>query len=163
MKTIISKVMIILLFINLFAPFSAFASNETTLYNCGEEVRLSIGLYESNGKIFVHEKDVDRLNLYFDSNVISNFEETTIMQVYPGSSVVMVNGTSITFPNATVEDGDYIYIMNENIVKAVNEMQILRKCIESIAGDKKMVEQIMDKLEIDIKAKLEIPENLCWM
>lgn len=53
--------------------------------------------------------------------------------------------------------------MNENIVKAINEMQILRKCIESIAGDKQMVEQIMDKLEIDIKAKLEIPENLCWM
>lgn len=53
--------------------------------------------------------------------------------------------------------------MNENIVRAINEMQILRKCIESIAGDKQMVEQIMDKLEIDIKAKLEIPENLCWM
>ena len=51
--------------------------------------------------------------------------------------------------------------MNENIVRAINEMQILRKCIESIAGDKKAVEQIMDKLESDIK--LEIPESLCWM
>lgn len=121
MKTIISKVMIILLFINLFAPFSAFAANETTLYNCGEEVRLSIGLYESNGKIFVHEKDLDRLNLYFDSNVISNFEETTFMQVYPGSSVVMVNGTSITFPNATVQDGDYIYISLDLIAMFFSE------------------------------------------
>ena len=46
---------------------------------------------------------------------------------------------------------DYSNSMNENIVKAINEMQILRKCIESIAGDKQMVEQIMDKLEIDIK------------
>ena len=96
MKTIISKVLIILLMLNLIAPFSAFASNEITLYNCGEEVRLSIGLYESNGKIYVHENDLDRLNLYYDSNVISNSEESTIMQVYPGSSIVMVNVTSIT-------------------------------------------------------------------
>lgn len=52
MKTIISKVMIILLILNLIAPFSAFASNEIVLYNCGEEVRLTNGLFESNGKIY---------------------------------------------------------------------------------------------------------------
>ena len=57
--------------------------------------------------------------------------------------------------------------MNENIVKAVNEMQILRKCIESIAGDKKMVEQIMDKLEIGNTGKLMLDvihfqRFFCW-
>ena len=121
MKTIISKVLIILLMLNLIAPFSAFASNEITLYNCGEEVRLSIGLYESNGKIYVHENDVERLNLSFDSDIISNFEETTIMQVYPGSSVVIVNGTSITYPNSTIQDGDYIYISVDLIAMFFSE------------------------------------------
>lgn len=53
--------------------------------------------------------------------------------------------------------------MNENMVIALNELQIIKKYLKSLAGEQKAVEQIMDKLEIDIKAKLEIPEGLCWM
>ncbi len=121
MKTIISKVMIILLMLNLIAPFSAFASNEIVLYNCGEKVRLTNGLYESNGKIYVHEKDLDRINLYYDSNVISNSEDTTIMELYPGSSIVIVNGTSITYPKSTVKSGDYIYVCLDLIAMFFSE------------------------------------------
>ena len=121
MKTIISKVMIILLILNLIAPFSAFASNEIVLYNCGEEVRLNNGLYESNGKIYIHEKELDRINLYYDSNVISNSEDTTIMELYPGSSIVIVNGTSITYPKSTVQSGDYIYVCLDLIAMFFSE------------------------------------------
>lgn len=121
MKTIMSKVMIILLMLNLIAPFSAFAAENKVIYNCGEKVRLTVDLYESNGKIYVHENDLDRLNLYYDSNVISNSEDTTIMELYPGSSIVIVNGTSITYPKATVQNGDYIYVCLDLIAMFFSE------------------------------------------
>lgn len=44
MKTIISKVLIILLMLNLIAPFSAFAAEDKVIYNCGEKIRLTNGL-----------------------------------------------------------------------------------------------------------------------
>lgn len=70
---------------------------------------------------YIHEKELDRINLYYDSNVISNSEDTTIMELYPGSSIVIVNGTAITYPKSTVQSGDYIYVCLDLIAMFFSE------------------------------------------
>lgn len=112
MKTIISKVMIILLMLNLIAPFSAYASQEIIIYNCDKIVELDYEMGEFYGKKYINKKDLENINLYITSKSLITCDSDTEMKLYPGSSIVDVNGTTITYPNAIVEteDGDYICI-----------------------------------------------------
>ena len=121
MKTIISKVLIILLMLNLIAPFSVYATENISIYNCGEQIRLRKGLAEYYGRNYIHENDLKYLNLDIYEDVISNAEEDVIMQLFPGSSIVIVNDISITFPKAVVEEGEIIYISLDLIAMFFSE------------------------------------------
>ena len=65
MKTIITKLLILILIINAVIPMTAFANDTFTLYNRGEEVILENDLYTYNGDKYIHEKDLYLISMMF--------------------------------------------------------------------------------------------------
>ena len=122
MKKIISKMLILLFLLNLIAPFSVFAANDITIYNCEKIVTLDYGIEQFYDKNYIYEKDIENINLYITSKSIITSVGNVDMKLYPGSSIVVVNGTSITYPNATVETDDGLYISIELLAMFFSEI-----------------------------------------
>ena len=72
MKTIITKLLVLILIINAVIPMTAFANDTFALYNRGEEVILENDLYTYNGDKYIHEKDLYLINLEWDGNTLSD-------------------------------------------------------------------------------------------
>ena len=110
MKTIITKLLILILIINAVIPMTAFANDTFALYNRGEEVILENDLYTYNGDKYIHEKDLYLINLEWDGNTLSDMYYRTQLYITYGSSTVLLNDESFLFPNASVKYNGNYYI-----------------------------------------------------
>lgn len=124
MKTIISKLMALLILINAIIPTTAFANGENVIYNCGYEVEFANGIYEYNGKIYIHIEDLAELYLRIDadSNTIYNHRTGTDLVVYPGSSIVEVNGISMLYSNSAVILDGGVYVALDLIAMLFSQL-----------------------------------------
>ncbi len=110
MKTIISKILILVLVFNLIATAVVFSSDEVILYNRGEEIFTEYGLYRYNGDVYINESDLYLLTLEWDGNTLSDSCYTREIYITHGSSTVLLNGDAFLFPNVSVNHNGKYYI-----------------------------------------------------
>ena len=113
MKKIISKILIFLFLFHIVIPLRISAADNVTIYNCENAVVLDYGIEQYYGKEYINKKDLQNINLYEESNSVKSFDGDVSLKLYPGSSIVVVNGMTIAYPNATVETKEGLYICVE--------------------------------------------------
>ena len=108
MKRIVSKLLVLVLVFNILSIFSAFASDEYSVYNCGELVELEHGVKTYNGNLYICKNDVWQLDLDYDKNYIR--KESQSLYLKEGSNVIEWDGRSMMYPQACVKIDDLTYV-----------------------------------------------------
>ena len=120
MKKVISKILIMTIIFNIIVSFSALASGETTLYNCGHVVDLEHDLQTYNGNLYICRDDVWQLDLDYENNYIR--KESTQLYFQYGSSVVEIGGRTMLYPQSCIKVDDAIYISLDLIAMAFSKL-----------------------------------------
>lgn len=89
MKRTLSKLLALVLLINIIIPTKALAQNILYIYNCGERVDFYYSPQERDGKLYIHTEELCELCLEVEDNVIYNRDKE--LTINPGSSSIKVN------------------------------------------------------------------------
>lgn len=107
---------------NFAVPSVVFSQESVEIYNCGKRVGFSKGIGEYNGKIYINEADLNVLNLKKDDNIIRDYNYDTILVVYPGSSLIEVNDSTMLYANAAVMINSEVYISLDLIAMLFSDL-----------------------------------------
>ncbi len=111
MKKICAKILILIMLVNIILPLSVFAEGAVKLYNHGEETYLLHSIEMCEGYYYISVADLGELELYTTASEtlsIRSYDDNLV--IYPGMSVVKVNGTELLFPNAMRVVGGREYV-----------------------------------------------------
>ena len=111
MKIINAKILILIMFINMLLPLSAFAEGKITLYNHDEEVYLTNDIETYNNHYYISVEDLYELELNWklsDSLYIESYYNDLI--IYPETSIIELNGENLLFQNPMKDIGGTKYV-----------------------------------------------------